>query len=506
MLAGPAIATPGGPWAPSTWSISTLRRRRVWLRGATSGRWAVWLTFAPPGQSFDDSVLPGTGDHRRPALLSGRGPAPGARRASVTEDDPDPLMDAGRISGRRRGGSSPSWSPPIRGRAGCRWRCSDGPSAATTAGGCEDATGTGCPLLELDGQPWPLLAQSGGEPLTVFGEWNGSGLRPLSVLPDDQRPDPEHGDLRMTRAGRTLVTHRPARHRSASAAHRPSRRVGAAAVDRARPTRPCGLLDLAARHRAASRVGHADPGGRLPRRRLPPRSAVDRSSVRRRRRPSEVLGGSLVQPRAGADQLLAGLCRRPRAAVFRLGTGPGWPAWRPTPPPTTGRCSGRVLGERGRWFLRQNPDWRRLAADADACRSGTLRDHRAPRPAPAATDGRDGPRATEVDLRPSRPVAHRPGRGRVRGARQRRRSVGQPASSPPASGPGCPFALYASLGAGRRVLPAGARGVPGSAPADPGGLRDHGRGGVRAGCASSVRSRSGRGQRARLRRVEIPGV
>ena len=26
---------------------------------------------------------------------------------------------------------------------------------------------------------------------------------------------------------------------------------------------------------------------------------------------------------------------------------------------------GRVLGARGRWFLRQNPDWRRLAADAD---------------------------------------------------------------------------------------------------------------------------------------------
>ena len=36
-----------------------LESRRVWLLGEHTGRWAMWLTFAVPGQSFDTSVQPG---------------------------------------------------------------------------------------------------------------------------------------------------------------------------------------------------------------------------------------------------------------------------------------------------------------------------------------------------------------------------------------------------------------------------------------------------------------
>ena len=32
---------------------------------------------------------------------------------------------------------------------------------------------------------WVLLAESGGGPLTVFGEWDGETLRPLSAWTDD---------------------------------------------------------------------------------------------------------------------------------------------------------------------------------------------------------------------------------------------------------------------------------------------------------------------------------
>jgi hypothetical protein len=34
-------------------------------------------------------------------------------------------------------------------------------------------------MREEDG--WQLLAESGGAPLSVFGEWDGEALRPLSA-------------------------------------------------------------------------------------------------------------------------------------------------------------------------------------------------------------------------------------------------------------------------------------------------------------------------------------
>jgi hypothetical protein len=47
-----------------------------------------------------------------------------------------------------------------------------------------DRSGSACHLVERHGEPWPLLARSGGEPIRIFGEWNGHELRPLSVLAD----------------------------------------------------------------------------------------------------------------------------------------------------------------------------------------------------------------------------------------------------------------------------------------------------------------------------------
>ena len=40
------------------------------------------------------------------------------------------------------------------------------------------------PLVEGEGDPWPLVAQAGGEPLQVMGEYDGRRLLPLAVLPD----------------------------------------------------------------------------------------------------------------------------------------------------------------------------------------------------------------------------------------------------------------------------------------------------------------------------------
>ena len=49
-----------------------------------------------------------------------------------------------------------------------------------------DATGSAVELTGLPGDPWLLLACSGGGPITVFGEWSPRGFRPLSVLADDR--------------------------------------------------------------------------------------------------------------------------------------------------------------------------------------------------------------------------------------------------------------------------------------------------------------------------------
>ena len=153
-----------------------LRRRRVWLRGAVSRRWAVWLTFAPTGPVLRRLRPSRTGHRRGAALLSRRGPAPCAGGPSERRVDPRTTDGQRESTGR--------CAPPVR-RARGRGSLGepDAGGGLRTAGSCDDggwwlvdAAGAGCRLVGLAGQPWPLLAQSAGESLTVFGEWNGFGL------------------------------------------------------------------------------------------------------------------------------------------------------------------------------------------------------------------------------------------------------------------------------------------------------------------------------------------
>ena len=48
----------GDRGASTPWSTSS-PRRRIWLRGLDTGRWAMWLTVAPPGRDLDLSIRPG---------------------------------------------------------------------------------------------------------------------------------------------------------------------------------------------------------------------------------------------------------------------------------------------------------------------------------------------------------------------------------------------------------------------------------------------------------------
>ena len=179
-----------------------LTTRRVWLRGLDSGRWAMWLTFAPPGRDLDTSVqpghlydcearcYPGAGQHR--VLLEP--PLPEAPQSDATQPERSVAM-ATAVLDRFWGGddlatvriqlanllAGDPWAsrlpvvvagvpvPPRQPRAPWLLR---------------DTSGESVPLVDLGVDAWPLVAQAGGEPLQVMGEYDGRGLTPLAVLPD----------------------------------------------------------------------------------------------------------------------------------------------------------------------------------------------------------------------------------------------------------------------------------------------------------------------------------
>jgi hypothetical protein len=166
-----------------------LETRRVWLYGGATSRWALWLNFAPPGGYLDTSVLPGQ------VLLSRMHfyPGSGQYRVLIGEHDDvgddqlgpeDDVATESLAAVQHRFAellAADPWATrmpavveaaPIRGHSGSgSWLL-------------RDSSGSACRLLERYGEPWPLLARSGGEPLRIFGEWNGQEFRPLSVLAD----------------------------------------------------------------------------------------------------------------------------------------------------------------------------------------------------------------------------------------------------------------------------------------------------------------------------------
>jgi hypothetical protein len=170
--------------------------RRIWLRGRKSGRWAMLLTFAAPNGAWQDlataRLRPGTelpaGLHYYPgqpplrALIGTRhaDPERGAPpvpehgiEAQLTlwsaglEQDPWlttwPVLLAG--TPVPPGGASPG-SPDEE------WRLVDG-------------SGSALPLADRESL-WTLLAVSGGEPVTVAGEWHPDGLVALTTWHGDE--------------------------------------------------------------------------------------------------------------------------------------------------------------------------------------------------------------------------------------------------------------------------------------------------------------------------------
>jgi hypothetical protein len=157
-----------------------LDTRRVWLYGAVTGRWAVIMSFAPPGGPLDDTVQAGYLIHARLHFYPGSGQfrALVGEQTSATEGSTMPPAEsftdvrarfAGLVAADPWATRMPAAITAVPTRSDGQWRM-------------RSASGECCDIVDLMDEPWPLLARSCGEPIQVFGEWSPRGFRPLSVL------------------------------------------------------------------------------------------------------------------------------------------------------------------------------------------------------------------------------------------------------------------------------------------------------------------------------------
>jgi SWIM zinc finger len=159
--------------------------RRVWLRGAETGRAALVLSFAAPGQVFITDLVTGTEldadlcfypDHLRVQIAQRHAPAAPITTVATASPVPDALREYALAL------AADPWLE--------RWPlvlAGVTPSRTDSRQWClTDGGGHGVPLDPAAGPPWRLVAAAGGRPVTVAGEWTATGLRPLSVWLGDR--------------------------------------------------------------------------------------------------------------------------------------------------------------------------------------------------------------------------------------------------------------------------------------------------------------------------------
>ncbi|GAA0554404.1 hypothetical protein GCM10010172_41300 [Paractinoplanes ferrugineus] len=181
VLAGPRVSDRWQVLGQAESDDGNLTTRRTWLRGSSTGRFALVLAFAAGGQPLVSDLVPGTefrgdltfypGAAPLRALVASRDSAatPFARPAGAT-----PLAEA--LAG---------WAAML---AGEPWRvdapvllCGVTPS---DDGWLVDESGAALPLGTAHREPWWLLATAGATPAVVAAEWSPTGLRPLAAWHD----------------------------------------------------------------------------------------------------------------------------------------------------------------------------------------------------------------------------------------------------------------------------------------------------------------------------------
>ncbi|TDW90369.1 SWIM zinc finger protein [Kribbella pratensis] len=158
--------------------------RRVWLRGATTGRIGLILTFAAAGRPLDP--LPARPGEYVPGALSFY---PGAlpMRALLTQTDP--RLPAPRPAGLTVHEALASYVESLAADPwNERWPLvlqDVRPARHGDGWALVDEAGDGLEILP-GWDALKLLAVSAGDPLTVAGEWNRAGLRPMTCWHGDR--------------------------------------------------------------------------------------------------------------------------------------------------------------------------------------------------------------------------------------------------------------------------------------------------------------------------------
>jgi hypothetical protein len=160
-----------------------LTTRRTWLRGRSTGRPALVLAFAPPGQPLPRTFPAG---HTVRGVLAFY---PGAAPLRALVADVDEPVRAGRPAGDSVCAALGSFADALAADPWLeRWPLVLADVTPVADGGgwaLADREGAALPLAERV-DPWPLLAVSAGAPVTVACEWSGAGLRPLTCWDGDR--------------------------------------------------------------------------------------------------------------------------------------------------------------------------------------------------------------------------------------------------------------------------------------------------------------------------------
>jgi len=155
--------------------------RRHWLRGATSGRWALLLSFAAYRQSLDTSLTVGTAVaadlHRYPgpalrALMGTRHGEPGEPARPPAVDVVGACCEIGLLI------AAEPWLDRVPFTVTASIAVDGSTFALADAGGTLPLIAAGRPLATL-------LSVAGGDPVDVTCEWTPHGVVPLTLhLPD----------------------------------------------------------------------------------------------------------------------------------------------------------------------------------------------------------------------------------------------------------------------------------------------------------------------------------
>jgi SWIM zinc finger len=155
--------------------------RRIWLRGQSTGRPALVLSFGVADQALDSSLVPGTTLDADLHFYPGAAPLRALVGRRRGEPEPRVALRGGDLTLAAAAFAAAVAADP--------WTYSwpvvvDGvvPVPGEPQWQVRDGTGRGMPLRPYGADLWRLLAVSGGRPVTLAAEFTARGLRPLSVV------------------------------------------------------------------------------------------------------------------------------------------------------------------------------------------------------------------------------------------------------------------------------------------------------------------------------------